>query len=451
MKRLGTLLLTLTAFVLLGSCGPRPERAGDVWQIVSDRTIDLCAADFDIKYSMFVRDGEIYAAYYDKEHRLKIAKHDSIGEWSYASLDENVGWDSHCYISLAVDREGTIHISGNMHNDPLVYYRSEVPGDISTIRKRPMTMILEDSVTYPGFLQTEDMLVFHYRNGRSGNGSTYFNTYDFGSGTWRKLCMEPLFDGLRAANSYFKGPFAGRDGKFHLIWCWRDDPDCSTNHGLYYAFSEDLKEWHTPSGHSKMVPLTPADDEFLVDDIKIKEGLINGGFEVGFDEGLNPVIAYHKYDENDHTNLYSAVFKDGGWDCRRITDWDWKWEFSGRGSIPFELVLHRVWQDGAIRYFYISKAVKRGLFRKREMVDYLVSYDVTTGGAAEELYSDNPYSLDEAAIRGLLVHKEFDCGQTAVDDSLKYLLRYETAFPVRDKKRNGTVGTSPLRVVEIRK
>ena len=451
MRRLKCILLTLTASLLLGCATAPEEYAEEVWHIVSDETIDLCAADFDCKYSMFVRNGNIYVGYYDREHNLKVAKRDSSGMWNYAVMDEKVSYDSHKYISLVVDRDDMLHISCNMHKDPLVYYRSCSGGDIATIHRDTMTMILEDSVTYPEFLQTDDMLVFHYRNGRSGNGSTYFNTYDFANGTWSKLYSEPLFDGMKASNSYFKGPFAGSDGRFHLIWCWRDEPDCSTNHGLYYAWSEDLKEWHTPSGFSKMMPLTPTDDAFLVDDIKVREGLINGGFAIGFDEDSGLVIGYHKYDENNHTNLYSATFEDGGWNIRRITDWNWKWEFEGRGSIPFELVVHRVWQENGTQYFYISRAVKRGLFNRREMVDFLVSYDETTGAVKEEVYSDNPTSLDAADRRGLLVHKEFDCGQTAGCDSVKYLLRYETRFPVRDKKQKDIIEPSPLRVVKIRK
>lgn len=452
MKTVKFLLLSLLLVAVFGCENRRSEPVDEVWHIVSDETIDLCAADFDCRYALFVKGNEVYVGYYDSEHNLKVAKRDSVGEWSYTVMDENVSWDSHKYISLAVDCEDIVHVSCNMHNDPLVYYHSVSSGDISTIKRDTMTMIFEDSVTYPEFLYTDDMFVFHYRNGRSGNGSTYFNTYDFESDTWSKLCEEPLFDGLDESNSYFKGPALGPDGKFHLIWCWRDESDCSTNHGLYYAFSEDLKEWHTPSGYSKMMPLTPRDDEFLIDDIKVREGLINGGFAVGFDEESMPVIAYHKYDENDHTNLYSATFRDGGWTCCRITDWDWKWEFSGRGSIPFDLVVHRTWCEDNRQYIYISRAIEEGIFRKKSMQDLLICYDESNGTCTETPYSDNPQALNEAENRGLLVHREYDRGESAVCDSVKYLLRYETRFPVRDKRQSDRkVPTSSLRLVKIQK
>lgn len=446
-----TLLLSLVACAFIFSgCRLRTHCADCGWYIESDEVVDMCAADFDIRYALYAKNDDIYIGYYDKRHHLKVARRDSSGRWAYAVLDEEVNWDSHRYISMVVDRDDVIHLSGNIHRDPLVYYRSEPGGNVATLKRDSMTGIFEESTTYPEFLQTDDMLVFHYRNGRSGDGSTYFNIYDYERCRWNKLHLEPLFDGAGESNSYFKGPVLGDDGRFHLIWCWRDEADCSTNHGLYYAYSEDLQEWHTPGGYSKQMPMTPADDEFLVDDIKIKEGLINGGFALGFDEWLNPVVGYHKYDENDHTNIYSALFEDGRWCVRRITDWKWKWEFSGRGSIPFELVFNDTWREGDNEYFYVSRLVEDGLFGKRIMKNYLVSYSEANGSVVEEMYSDYPCSLDRGQKSGLLVHKEFDRGDTWGNDSVRYLLRYETIEPNRDKKNRRWMRPSQLRLVRIR-
>lgn len=435
-------------------CGGR-EVHGDaeIWTIESEELIDRCAADFDIKYSLYAKGDELYVGYYDVGHRMKVARKDASGHWTRRVLDEKVNWDSHRYISLSVDKEGTVHLSGNMHKDPLVYYRSDRSGDLATMTTASMTGVLEDSVTYPEFLQTDSTLFFHYRNGRSGDGNTYFNAYQYESGTWVKLQADPLFDGEGESNSYFKGPVPGDDGKFHLIWCWRDEPHCETNHGLYYAFSRDLNVWETPDGFSKRVPVTPEDDAFLVDDIKVREGLINGGFALGFDEHRSPVISYHKYDEKDHTNLHTAVSADSGWILRRITDWDWKWAFSGRGSIPFELTVDGVERKDSVQYLYGSRRVEKGLFKKKTMKNFRITYSERDHSVVESEYTGYPRELERPLLPGMLVHNEFNTGDRIEGDSVRYLLTYETRYPNRDKRpRNPFAPTSsPLRLVKLRK
>lgn len=453
MKTLNVVLPLLTAVLLTGCDGAKDCDGGALWVIESDEVIDRCAADFDIKYALYAVDSVFYVGYYDENHHLKVAKKDFSGSWTYKTFDEKVNWDSHRYISLAIDKEETIHLACNMHKDPLVYYRSTRSGDIASMERYAMTDVFEDSVTYPEFLQADTTLIFHYRNGRSGDGRTYFNVYHPETRTWDKLQDEPLFDGAGESNSYFKGPVLGGDGNFHLIWCWRDEPDCETNHGLYYAFSEDLKEWRTADGFTKTVPITPDDDAFLVDDIRVKEGLINGGFALGFDERQSPIIGYHKYDENDHTNLYTAVFEEGDWTLRRMTDWDWKWDFSGRGSIPFELTVDAVGEYDSVQYLYGSRMTDEGLFKKKAMKSFRASFKEGEGTAVESAEYDYPRSLDRPWRRGMLVHKEFDAGEGGQGDSVRYLLRYETLYPSRDKqqkKRPGTASSS-LHLVKIRK
>lgn len=429
----GATFIIVICFFLISSCGGKEKRIDDNWEVIDSEIIDEAASDFDIRFSLFKDGNDIYVAYYDGNHRLKVAVKDSAGSWNYVTLNETVSWDSHKYVTMAVDREGFIHLSGNMHNDTLVYYKSSRPRDILSLRKQSMTGVFEDSVTYPEFVMTDSSFVFHYRNGKSGNGSTFINTYDYTSGEWSKLSLNPLFDGQRQSNSYFKGPIAGPDGFFHLIWCWRDEPECETNHGLYYAFSSNLLDWQSLNGFSKSGPINPDDSEFLVDDIKKGEGLINGGFSLGFDDENKPIVSYHKYDENDHTNIYAAVFENGDWAKRRITDWNYKWDFSGRGSIPFEIIMDKVWRKDSIQYFYISRMEKEGFLSNHEMESYLITYNEKNGEVLEHKYTEYPSSLKEQKIKNKLVHIEIDRGNDR-EDSIRYLLRYETEYPSRDKQ-----------------
>jgi hypothetical protein len=72
--------------------------------------------------------------------------------WQTIKLDSKVGWDSHNGITMAIDGNGDLHISGNMHCVPLIYFRTETPGDITTLQRLPMTGTDEQRCTYPHFL-----------------------------------------------------------------------------------------------------------------------------------------------------------------------------------------------------------------------------------------------------------------------------------------------------------
>ena len=308
-----------------------------------------------------------------------------------------------------------------------------------------MTGINEDKVTYPEFLLTDDRLLFHYRDGRSGNGDTYFNMYDPEQGNWEKLDSRPLFDGIGLSNSYFKGPVIGPDGKFHIIWCWRDTPDCVTNHGLYYASSNDLITWSSKTGFSKQIPITPEDSEFLIDDIKVKGGLINGGFSLGFTHDSSPLIAYHKYDDNGHTNIFLAsVEKDKKWTIRKLTQWKWRWNFSGRGSIPFHMEMHDISSDNRNVKINYSRLTNKSGFRSPVMRKYTI--DVKIDGKVEEGFSDkNPHIPDRSRKKGMTLHLESDRGgNTQQRESDKFMLYYETLSPNRDKKKNKLISTLDL-------
>ena len=45
-------------------------------------------------------------------------------------LPSQVAWDSHNYITMTADRDGYLHLSGNMHVAPLVYFGTAKPYDI---------------------------------------------------------------------------------------------------------------------------------------------------------------------------------------------------------------------------------------------------------------------------------------------------------------------------------
>ncbi len=77
-----------------------------------------------------ISDGEHqYIAFYDGDHQMTVGKRKlSEMKWEFAKLPERVGWDTHNKIVLFQDRQGHLHVTGNMHCAPLRYYRTKKAG-----------------------------------------------------------------------------------------------------------------------------------------------------------------------------------------------------------------------------------------------------------------------------------------------------------------------------------
>ena len=171
-----------------------------------------------VGFSLLTRGDSQYAAFYDAQRALTIARRPVAGNtWDLVTLPTSVGWDSHNYVTMAID-DGYIHVAGNMHSVPLIYFRTTQPLDIHTFaRVASMVGSNEQSCTYPQFFRgPTGALIFAYRDGVSGNGNYVFNTYDLPARTWRRLLATPLMDGQGARNAYPVGPIKGPDDLF--IW-----------------------------------------------------------------------------------------------------------------------------------------------------------------------------------------------------------------------------------------
>ncbi|WP_425398247.1 BNR repeat-containing protein [Aeoliella sp.] len=299
--------------------------------------IGLALSEFPVGFCLLTHHDQQYVAYYDQDRRMKIAaRRLDSDQWQYQFLPTQVGWDSHNGIVMAVDSDGQLHISGNMHCAELIYFRTETPGDIGTLKAAPMTGERESSVTYPMFFKDHlGRLVFNYRDGRSGEGVRIYNKYDTRTRTWSRLLNEPILDGEGERNAYPVGPVLGPDNRFHLLWVWRDTPDCATNHHLSYARSNDLLNWESVGGEEVELPMKLGDQSLWVDPIPSGGGIINGGARLNFDSQNRPVVAYHKSDSDGNMQVYVARFEDDRWLRRQLTDWSKPVHFSGGGSMGF--------------------------------------------------------------------------------------------------------------------
>lgn len=389
-----------------------------------------------------------YVAFYDAERRMTIAAR-TVGEnqWEFASLPSQLGWDSHNYVTMAIDSAGQIHVSGNMHCHPLVYFRTERPGDIQSFQQhRKMIGRNEDRCTYPRFLTgPKGELIFTYRDGRSGNGDQYCVVYDVPTSTWRRLIDSPLFAGGGRMNAYFVGPEQDRAGTFHICWVWRNTPDCATNHDLCYAKSADLAHWETSDGRSLKLPITLADAE-IVDPIPPGGGLLNGNTKIGFDGNQRPVLAYHKFDANGKTQIFNARREADRWRIYQTSDWDYRWEFQGGGTIRSEIGLGPIVAvaDGTLTQTYSHPTAGSGAW----------ILDPNTlkprGKSRGQKGMPTDFGKVESTFPGMSVRSAADlCLQR--DGTTRYLLHWETLPANRDRPRAEPLpGPSMLKLFEIR-
>jgi hypothetical protein len=311
---------------------------GDTLRVASVSSVDSVWAGLPVDFALLTHEDRQFVAYYDHERRLTVAAR-TLGrdDWTRVRLVERVPWDSHNYLTMAVDANDQLHLSGNMHVDPLTYFRTEEPLDIRTLeRVGEMVGRDEEKCTYPSFLKGPDgRLVFGYRDGGSGDGRRIYNVYDAEAERWTRLLDTSLLDGSpQDMNAYPIGPTRGPDGDFHVVWMWRNTPDAATNHDLSYMRSADLRHWETAGGTSLSLPVTPSDSATVVDPAGPGEGLINMGFALGFDHRERPVIGYHRYDDAGDSQIYNARWEGRAWQIYQTSDWSARWDFGGRGSLP---------------------------------------------------------------------------------------------------------------------
>jgi frataxin-like iron-binding protein CyaY len=165
----------------------------------------------DVDYSYCTTEKYIFFAYYAQDRNLLIARLElDSGEITEKKLSScKIAWDSHSHTAIETDKDGHIHVSANMHVDPLVYYRSQKPYDISAFEKFDrMVGRNEEKVTYPKFFKNrESDLFFMYRYGTSGDGDTFINKYSTDKSVWKRVNKLPLFssskfDEIRKNYSY---------------------------------------------------------------------------------------------------------------------------------------------------------------------------------------------------------------------------------------------------------
>jgi hypothetical protein len=375
-----------------------------------------------------------FVGFYDAERRMTVAARTlDSDKWQFVRLPERVGWDSHNSITMHIDDNGHIHLMGNMHAAPLVYFRMDKPYDITTFRRiDKMIGRNEKRLTYPRFFRgPANEMILTYRDGGSGRGNEFYNVYDHKTKTWRRLLDTPLTDGQGKMNAYPNGPTRGPDGYFHLCWVWRDTPGCETNHDPSYARSKDLVHWETADGKKVKLPMTINTPGLIIDPTPVKGGIINGNVQIGFDSKNRVIISYHKFDPAGKTPVYNARLENGKWKIYQTSNWDYRWYFHGGGTIIFEIRIGgvRVAPDGKLVQSY--RHVKHGSGEWG-----LDEATLKPIGKVPSKASSRPKELNkvESTFQGMKVNWQQNIGPGG-EPGVQYWLRWETLRQNRDQPR----------------
>jgi len=416
------------------------DESGQTESIVKIIPIDKVWAGHPVGFSLLTHKNRQYIAYYNANRNMVVGqrnlKEDKFSLFILPPTSREtsggtstvLGWDSHNFVTLGIDKEGYIHLSGNMHVHPLTYFKSSKPDDISTlVQEMKMVGTNENRCTYPHFMKTrEGDLLFHYRDGSSGNGNEIYNNYSEQTKTWTRLLDTPLTDGQGLMNAYQTQPALRSDNWYHMYWVWRDTPDCSTNHDLSYMKSPDLKNWFNAIGEPIKLPVTIDDKTVIVDPIPVNGGIINLSASLCLDKNGQPLMAYHKYDESGYIQFYVAWLKGNKWQNKKLTDWKYRWEFSGGGSINTDVHIgeFRRRADGYYELGYGHIKYGNGTFLLSDSLD-ICGKVIKPASVVEQMKKEDNFP-------GLQVRTAGDAAANKTP-GVRYLLKWETLPANRDR------------------
>ncbi|MFD1257311.1 BNR repeat-containing protein [Mucilaginibacter terrae] len=333
--------------------------AGNAWANNSVNTVIFR------KNSLTTFKGWQYAAYYNGEQHLTLAKRQTGGsQWQIMQTPyTGDATDAHKSISIMVDGAGYLHVAWGQHNNSLNYALSVKPGSLTLGAKTVMTGKKEGKLSYPEFYKLANgNLLFLYRDGGSGNGNLMLNHYNTVTKRWTRL-QDNLIDGEGKRNAYWQMT-VDRAGAIHLSWVWRESPDVASNHDMAYACSKDGgKTWQKTNGEVYTLPITQSSAEYACK-IPQHSELINQTSMIADMRG-NPYIASYWRDSAQSVPQYHLIYHNGStWNVKNLGFRKTVFSLSGGGTkrIPISRPQIIAWKNG-------RKMAAALIFRDEEQSD----------------------------------------------------------------------------------
>ena len=221
-----------------------------------------------VGFALLTKGDQQFVAFCSATRALTVAQR-TVGNatWRFKELSSKIGWDHNDSIVLGLDETNCLHVLGSIGASPLVYFRASKPLDIDSLVHEPR-MVGDgphmSNTTHHLFINAPDgELVYFYHQ----EVSIVMIIYNAAARTWRQLHGSDglLITGMAVTDTKNRSPYSrlrrGPDGRYHLIWLWRDQADASTGHHLCYTRSPDLRHWETAEGRPLATPISSRDTE----------------------------------------------------------------------------------------------------------------------------------------------------------------------------------------------
>ena len=412
--------------------------------------IDNVWAGQRVFFDFVEQNGYQMIAYYDANRQMSVAvrrMRDVNGApWSYHKVPSWLGWDAHNRVEVAFDNDGYIHLSGNLHGNKLVYFRSTAPYDPRTLEQIDILVdpAVEQKMTYPEFFKgPQGNLHLKYRDGSSGNGRWFYLRWDTSTKSWSHLHETVLLDGEDVRGVYPLGPVIGPDGYAHMSFTWRETPIASSNHDLSYARSRDLVNWEAYDGTPISLPITLATGE-IIDAIPEHGGLLNGRHPIGFDSNNRVLVTYQKYDQNDQSQVFIARRDETRWTVQQVSNWtDLRVDLDKSGALDLPLLNNEpayINDDGNI----VVPATLRGV-----LWEWTLEPSDLTVISSTETEQSFPKAITQYDLDNGIPQRVIPMMIDQSTASSEYFLSWEALQPNRDQARPDIPPTSTLRVHRI--
>lgn len=371
------LFLTISVLVLFTEA----QTPSETYTVIDEMTLNthsINGADFPSAIASYK--GAIYYGYIDPDLNGCIAKKDSEGNITTNIVRRGMkADDNHNEVSIAIDTEGYIHWTGDMHHNKMVYYCSENPADITSFNnfggdvekggiRGPF------AVSYGRFVQSRKGTLFYLSRQRintinegwipgiMGGNIQRFNINsrrweELGSLNWDIIGSDHHIYGgmddkpahntkvvfwdnsgagtppLNAYQGYKTRVVFDKNNRMHLVWNVAKNPknpSISNSHThLMYACSDDEGDtWKNSAGQRLELPITTENGEvaFMMDPRADDLGMYNF-CNIMLTSENNPVLLQ----QNNAIHKVMAFKHNGsGWDEVSYT---WKPAWPGEGFI----------------------------------------------------------------------------------------------------------------------
>ncbi|MCL2120203.1 MAG: BNR repeat-containing protein, partial [Planctomycetaceae bacterium] len=230
----------------------------------------------------------------------------------------------------------------------------------------------------------------------------------------------------------------------HLCWMWRETPACETNHLMCYARSKNLRDWEMADGTPQPLPITRTNSQ-IIDPVPSGGGILNPCQRIGFDSDGRVIVSYSKYDDAGNFQLMNARLEDDQFKIYQTSNWDYRWEFQGGGSIPMEISFGQVEIDHNGNLTQSYSHIKSGNGRWR--LDPVTLKPL--GQAPPPTRMPGEVNKNESSFSGHQRRSASDSGETG-EPGVIYVMCWETLPVNRDRAREGEIPPpSTLRIFKL--